>query len=44
VEELEVDGESYYYQASTGKVWRADGEVEEDNAIGKYDGVKITLF
>jgi len=44
VEVLEVDGESYYYQASTGKVWHADGEVEEDNAIGKYDGVKITLF
>ena len=44
VDELEVDGENYYYQSSTGKVWRADGEVEEDNAIGKYDGVKITLF
>jgi hypothetical protein len=44
VDDLEVDGENYYYQASTGKVWRADGEVEEDNAIGKYDGVKITLF
>ena len=44
VDPLEVDGEDYYYQASTGKVWLASGEVEEDNAIGTYDGTKITLF
>ena len=44
VDPLEVDGEDYYYQASTGKVWLASGEVEEDNAIGTYDGAKITLF
>ena len=43
VEELEVDGESYYLQASTGKVWRADEEVTEDNSIGLWDGTKITL-
>ena len=44
VDPLEVDGEDYYYQASTGKVWLASGEVEEDNAIGTYDGTKITLY
>ena len=43
MEELEVDGESYYLQASTGKVWRADEEVTEDNSIGFWDGTKITL-
>lgn len=44
VDPLEVDGEDYYFQASTKKVWLASGEVEEDNAIGTYDGTKITLF
>jgi len=43
VEDLEVDGESYYLQASTGKVWRVDEEVTEDNSIGLWDGAKITL-
>jgi predicted lipid-binding transport protein (Tim44 family) len=43
VEDLEVDGESYYLQASTGKVWRTDEEVTEDNSIGLWDGAKITL-
>jgi len=44
VDPLEIDGEDYYFQASTKKVWLASGEVEEDNAIGTYDGTKITLF